>query len=50
MKAILCKWDGKTELTRIDRMLMHAVCLCRDHKYAWHLSGIWREVTLRGVR
>jgi hypothetical protein len=34
------------ELTRLDRIALHLRCLLRDHKYRWHLAGIWREVTL----
>lgn len=32
--------------TRLDRILLHLRCLSHDHKYRWHLSGVWRE--LRG--
>ena len=35
------------ELTRLDRVVLHLRCLVRDHKYRWHLAGIWREVTQR---
>ena len=31
---------------RLGRVLLHARCLWHDHKYQWHLAGIWREVTL----
>jgi hypothetical protein len=46
MKAILSRWDGKVELTRVDRIVLHLKCLCRDHKYRWHLAGVWREIAL----
>jgi hypothetical protein len=32
------------ELTRFDRILLHLRCLYRDHKYRWHLAGVWREL------
>jgi hypothetical protein len=34
------------ELSRLGRIVLHVRCLWRDHKYRWHLAGIWREVTL----
>jgi len=34
----------KDDLTRFDRILLHLRCLCRDHKYRWHLAGVWREL------
>jgi len=40
-------WDGQTELTRLDRVVLHLRCAWRDHKYRWHFAGIWREVTLQ---
>lgn len=46
MKILFGQWDGTTELNRLDRIVLHVRCLCRDHKYGWHLAGIWREVTL----
>jgi len=47
MKATVSNWNGKTEITRIDRVVLHLACLWRDHKCAWHLAGIWREVTVQ---
>ena len=35
------------ELTRVDRVLLHLRCLYRDHKYRWHLAGVWRELRLQ---
>jgi len=35
------------DLTRLDRILLHLRCLYLDHKYRWHLAGVWREVRLR---
>jgi len=32
------------EPTRFDRILLHLRCLYRDHKYRWHLAGVWREL------
>ncbi len=40
------KYDLKTELTRIDRIVLHLRCLVRDHKVRWHLAGVLREVAL----
>jgi hypothetical protein len=34
-------------LTRFDRIRLHLRCLIRDHKYSWHLAGVWRELRLR---
>ena len=34
------------EYSRVDRIVLHLRCLWRDHKYRWHLAGVWREVTL----
>jgi len=36
----------KRDLTRFDRILLHLRCLNRDHKYRWHLAGVWRELRL----
>lgn len=47
MNAKSKEWDGKAELTRLDRIVLHLRCLVRDHKYHWHLAGVWREVTLQ---
>jgi hypothetical protein len=33
-----------TELSRLDRIRLHLGCLMRDHKYRWHLAGVWREL------
>ena len=44
MKTLFGHWDGTTELGRLDRIVLHMRCLRRDHKYAWHLAGIWREI------
>jgi|SRR5580765_7772861 len=33
-----------TELSRFDRIRLHLRCLLRDHKYRWHLAGVWREL------
>ena len=33
-------------LSRLGRIVLHLRCLWRDHKYRWHLAGVWREVTL----
>jgi len=46
MKNRTESWNSKEELTRIDRIVLHWRCLRRDHKYRWHLAGIWREVAL----
>lgn len=35
------------ELTRFDRIVLHLHCLYLDHKYRWHLAGVWRELRLR---
>jgi len=40
------RWEGQVELSRLDRISLHVRCLIRDHKYRWHLAGIWREVIL----
>jgi len=40
-------WDGKTELNRLDRIVLHLRCLFRDHMCRWHLAGIWRECNLK---
>jgi len=32
------------DLTRFDRIRLHLRCLIRDHKYRWHLAGVWREL------
>ena len=34
------------EFSRLDRIALHLYCLLRDHKFRWHLAGVWREVTL----
>jgi len=35
------------DLTRFDRIRLHLRCLLRDHKYRWHLAGVWRELRAR---
>jgi hypothetical protein len=35
------------DLTRFARIQLHLRCLLRDHKYRWHLSGVWRELRAR---
>jgi len=37
------------DLTRFDRIRLHLRCLIRDHKYRWHLAGVWRELCLRQI-
>jgi hypothetical protein len=46
MKAQPIERNQQFEFTRFDRAVLHLRCLLRDHKYHWHLAGIWREVTL----
>ena len=36
---------ARMELSRLGRVLLHLRCLRRDHKYRWHLAGIWRELS-----
>ena len=31
---------------RIGRVCLHVVAMIRDHQLKWHLSGIWREMSL----
>ena len=35
------------DLTRFDRVRLHLRCLIHDHKYRWHLAGVWRELRIR---
>jgi hypothetical protein len=37
------------ELSRFDRIRLHFCCLVRDHKYRWHLAGVWRELRGKGL-
>ena len=30
----------------LGRIILHLITLCRDHKAAWHIAGIRREVGL----
>jgi len=46
MKTTIQERTETIEFTRIDRIVLHLRCLVRDHKYRWHLAGVWREVTL----
>jgi len=46
MGARLSMTKCPAELSRLDRIVLHLRCLWRDHKYRWHLAGVWREVTL----
>ena len=39
--------NPKWEYSRLDRVILHLRCLWRDHKLAWHLAGVWREVSLQ---
>ncbi len=32
------------DLTRLDRIQLHLRCLYHDHRYRWHLAGVWREL------
>jgi len=32
------------DLTRFDRIVLHLRSLYRNHRYRWHLAGIWREL------
>jgi hypothetical protein len=38
------RYAVSTELSRFDRIRLHFRCLVRDHKYRWHLAGVWREL------
>lgn len=31
------------------RIVLHAVCACRDHNYQWHWHGVLREFS-KGAR
>jgi hypothetical protein len=43
---LIRNWFSLTPEGRLGRTVLHARCLLHDHKYQWHLAGIWREVTL----
>ena len=30
----------------VGRIILHLVCLMRDHKWSWHLAGIRREIAV----
>jgi len=47
MKNPINTENSQTDFTRFNRMVLHLRCLIHDHKYRWHLAGIWREVALR---
>jgi len=47
MTATLTHSGAERDLTRLDRILLHLRCVCQDHKYRWHLAGVWRELRLR---
>ena len=32
------------ELGRLGRIMLHLRCLFHNHKFRWHLAGIWREL------
>jgi len=49
MKTYHHRFDSKMELTGLDRIVLHLNCLWRDHHYAWHLAGIWRELPFRNL-
>jgi hypothetical protein len=36
--------NNNDDLTYFDRILLHLRCLFHDHKYRWHLAGVWREL------
>lgn len=38
------KMTMKLAGSRIGRIVLHAVCAMRDHKWQWHFNGILREV------
>jgi len=44
MTAALTNSIGPGDLTRLHGIVLHLRCFCRDHKYSWHLAGIWREL------
>jgi hypothetical protein len=33
-----------TDLSSFDRIILHLRCRYHDHKYRWHLAGVWREL------
>ena len=35
MKNRIANWNAETELTRLDRMVLHLRRLLLDHKYPW---------------
>jgi len=36
--------DVLVELGRFGRIMLHLRCLFYNHKFRWHLAGIWREL------
>ena len=36
----------QSDLTRLDRIVLHLRCLYLDYKFRWHWAGIWRELRL----
>jgi hypothetical protein len=46
MRARFSMTKCSAEFSRLDRIVLHLRCLWRDHKYRWHLAGVWREFTL----
>ena len=37
--------SSKTE-SHAGRIVLHLLCLMRDHKWTWHFAGIKREITI----
>jgi len=35
--------------SRIGRIVLHLACISQDHKFIWHIKGIWRETILTNV-
>jgi hypothetical protein len=35
--------------SRLGRIVLHLACINQDHKFIWHLKGIWRETILTNV-
>jgi hypothetical protein len=35
----------KLATSHSGRVILHLLCLIRDHKWSWHLAGIKREFT-----
>jgi len=47
IREMWAKTKAKLATSRSGRVVLHLATLTRDHRWLWHLAGMFRELSLK---